>query len=240
MNGGVRAVTWLTLVALLPVAGCSMPGTRVEVAPTSNAPGTNVSFEFRDARSERDKAGGRGATGHHGRFLGDDVINPPPPELLKRWLQDRLATELAGKRVILTQFVVQVLDSRPGGASSLARAAEEPGSIIFNPVGSLALSVIALTHEAASTNDQSVIVRIAGSVDGKPLRASNSVSGAGGAALINAAVVGALDDAVANVKAILQPAPPVRRERKAQDGDDDHVNCISGGERRWVMRRDCD
>ena len=68
-------------------------------------------FQFSDARPVDDRMSSktRSSTGES-TVLGDDSIVPVPDQLVRAWLQDQLGAKLAGRRVQLTRFKVEIID----------------------------------------------------------------------------------------------------------------------------------
>ena len=102
----MRFCFWMTLVFTL--SGCA---TTTSVNFPTNNISSEASFLFTDERSEKQK-GSYQQIDSSGRnvYFGDDKLNPTGPQLLKGVLQKNLSIELAGKKIVLTDFLVIVSD----------------------------------------------------------------------------------------------------------------------------------
>ena len=188
------------LLAALWTTGCGTVGsTKLDVTPPKFA-----AFEIHDERpaEQRTSSKAKEAYGEVSR-LGDDAMTPPGPELLKAWLGDKIGARLLGKKIVLSEFSVQVVDpavqiNEQGFNNAMAST---PGANAVS--GLLARWLIGGIESAKS--DKTVGARIAGKFDGADFaaRGGGSFKGRVSQANINSVIAQALEGAVIEIERLI-------------------------------------
>jgi len=202
-----------TILAVLLLFGCGTTGsTQINVVAAKF-----TAFDIKDERPLDQRASSK-ATEPYGEVsrLGDDAISPSGPELLKAWLGDKLGERLSGKKIVLTEFFVQVVD--PKVAIDERRLGNAAASA--PPVSGLFARWLIGGIDSVKS-DKTVGVRIGGTVDGVDFsaRGGGSFKGRVSAGNINSVITQALDSAVTDIGRLINEAPlpsspsqaPVRR-----------------------------
>jgi len=140
--------------------------------------------------------------------FGDDNLQPPPPELLKASFQRQIGPALTGKRLFLAEFSVSVFDPAVYvDPNNLYNAASSvPGGYAAAPLAGL------LIHGIERMRSEKIVrVRIEGKVAGHDefrTVVSDRYRGRVTEENIQASILRALDQAVAEVRRTLAAAAP--------------------------------
>ena len=197
----------LLMLCVAMLAGC---GTVLTVGIDTH-PRDAVGFQFVDERpyEERLSSQARSAAGENTQF-GDDAVKPDGPTLLKTWLHDKVADGVAGKKVVLTRFFVNVFEPAVNiDPQHMQNAMNSSPNISI--VGAIVAGFMIQGIESAK-NEKMITVIINGKVDGRDFATSagDRVRGRVSEGDIRKVIVQALDAAMGEVKHALEPVPPER------------------------------
>lgn len=192
-------ITLVSLLSLLVVSACGTTSTaNIGVTPVGN-----TSFTFEDQRPVEQRTSGKSIqSSDETTTLGDEAISPPAAELVRAWLQQQLVDPLKGRRVVLRNFITEVVEPRTAGVDEnrfAVTAATVPGA---NPI-SLLLARALIGGIDSAKNSKTVRVEIEVSVDGKAtyVRWSEAYQGRVSEQNVKTVVHKALDQLVLEVRA---------------------------------------
>ena len=192
----MRFLFWMFLV--LSLNSCA---TASSVNLSSNTISTEVSFVFADERSEKQKTSYQ-QTDSSGRnvYFGDDKLTPIGPQLLKGALQQNLSIELAGKKIVLTDFLVIISD--PTISIDQARLETASASVLNGYAAAPLTEALIYSIEKGKKN---VYVRVTGKVGENAYSNQNSKNFWAGASEsdIKSLINKTLDDSVKEIKSIV-------------------------------------
>jgi hypothetical protein len=159
LSDAMRALLCTALLTML--VGC---GTVSSLSVDVPSPVTTT-FVFSDERPPDEKVSRieQGAWGRR-QFFGDDNVSPTPPDLVKSALMAHLGEPLAGKRVVLTKFVLYAvapsvsLDAQR--LDTATRSVPQPNAL------GVALAGPAILAIETARSQKAVDVEIRGLVDG--------------------------------------------------------------------------
>jgi hypothetical protein len=200
MNASASIGRVAIVATALALSGCgSVATTKLNVTSKEV-----TSFAFRDERPLELRLSYKNAASYgETTRLGDDSISPSGPVLVKAWLHDKLGARLAGKKIVLTEFSVEVFDPAVSiNEQNFQNAmASTPGA---GPLaGALARLLVGGIESARS--DKTVGVKIGGKIDDDDFNAR------GGGAFkgrvlgddINSVITQALDNTVSEIDKVL-------------------------------------
>lgn len=198
----MRLIATILIVVILQ--GCGTAGSiKLDLQPTQSAV-----FEFQDLRPEEQRI----TTKYHessGEItqLGDDAVSPPGPDLVKTWLNNKLSSQLAQKKVVLKEFSVRILD--PSVSIDEQRFEQSTASSGADPISSLLARWI-ITGIESSKSEKKVSVQIAGKVGDQEFTGSGRGNFKGRVTEnnINSVIAQALDTVISDIMqtmALLDP-----------------------------------
>lgn len=188
----------ITLI-VIALQGCGTVGsTKLNMQPVQS-----TVFEFQDQRPEEQRITAKyqessGEITH----LGDDAVSPSGSDLVKTWLNNKLSSQLARKKVVLEEFSIQILD--PGAAIDEQRLNQANASAGADPISSL-LARWVITGIENTRSEKIVSVRIAGKIGEQEFNGSGreSFKGRVTESNINSVIVQALDAAISDITRLL-------------------------------------
>lgn len=205
------------LVLLAGLAGCgTVDSTRIDYKPADT-----MSFRFEDERpvEERLTTKGRSPAGHT-TLLADDSITPPGPVLLKAKLSETLGGKISGRKVVLSEFSVQIFE--PVAVVNEQAFQSAANSVPGAGIAGVLFGRLLVGGIEAVKSEKTVRVRIAGAVDAAKFEATEYGTFRGRVTEddINSVILKALDGTASRIRDELAkpPAAAMAEDSRAADG----------------------
>ncbi len=198
----MRLIATVLIVVILQ--GCGTAGSlKLNLQPIQS-----TVFEFQDQRPEEQRITAKyhESSGEITQ-LGDDAVSPSGPDLVKTWLNNKLSSQLAQKKVVLKEFSVRIFD--PTVSIDEQRFEQSTASSGADPISSLLARWI-ITGIESSKSEKAVSVQIAGKIGDQEFTGSGrgSFKGRVTESNINSVIVQALDAVISDIMqtmALLDP-----------------------------------
>jgi len=186
----------VTLI-VMTLQGCGTVGsTKLNMQPVQS-----TVFEFQDQRPDDQRVTVK-HQGPNGEItqLGDDAISPPGPDLVRSWLNNKLSSQLAHKKVVLDEFSVQILDPKV----AINEQGMDQATAGADPISSLFARWVIVGIESARSG-KTVIVQITGKIEKQEFTGSGreNFKGRVTESNINSVIVQALDAVISDITRLL-------------------------------------